>query len=652
RRGDPRPPGEGDGSLLAAGVSRGMTSRAARFALLSILAAGVLFGGFSPASPESRWAVFLALASGAVGLTGRGWGVAVAAFAAAVAGGAAVLLKGAPQCPWSALIVLSFGAGFFFRDLVGSRAARPPDSRVHVLGFLTALWILAAAAAAVSARSLWALFHGLDLRVVNSRGMTDAEALTGNLTSLAAVLSGVVLFAVLRILDSKSARRALRALLAGAAASGLVAVLQARGWMASPRLPFWKMAGRLQGLCSDPNALGVLVGLAIPVAVAGGLSGARRLPWWLAAFALGGGLAASGSRSGFLVALGGSAILVVLRRGRMPARSGARSVAWVGTAAALALLAVIVASDRHSGGLLQRLASIFDRDVPIEFRASARPILWRGAWDAWRQNLAAGVGWNAFSWQLPNVNARAGAAMDRYDNPGNFYVQALAETGLAGIAILLAFVAAAARAIVNGLKGIESRDFLSEGAAAALGAFSVALVFGSHLLAAEVSCAAFVLLAQFRAWQVPSRRVRALLGISLAAAAVAWGIEAARTADPDYAFRYSAGIGFSAPENSREGRFQWSGRRCALRLPPGGRRRIRVVFRNPSTPAEEFRISSDRQELFTANLERNRDLRLTLVAPADRSSVFFFENAASFRPSAFGASKDSRELAMQVFFEP
>ncbi len=110
----------------------------------------------------------------------------------------------------------------------------PADPAGRALAPLAALWILAAGAAAASARSLWALFRGLDLRVVNPRGMTDAEALAGDVGSFAAVLSGIVLYGILRRLDIDDARRALRAVVAGAAASALVALFQTRGWIASP----------------------------------------------------------------------------------------------------------------------------------------------------------------------------------------------------------------------------------------------------------------------------------------------------------------------------------------------------------------------------------------------------------------------------------
>jgi len=191
------------------------------------------------------------------------------------------------------------------------------------------------------------------------------------------------------------------------------------------------------------------------------------------------------------------------------------------------------------------------------------------------------------------------------------------------------------------------------GAAAGLtlAGLAVALFFGSHLLAAEVSCAAFVLLAQFREPE-RSRRGSAIAWAGVAAAALAWGVFLAPTARADYAFRYSGGIGMYAPERSPEGEFRWSGRRSAVRLLAGERRHVRVVFRSPSRTEERLRVSSGGAELFSKELLRDRGARLILVAPPGRPAVFVFENSGSFRPSASGESKDSRELSLQVFSEP
>lgn len=629
-----------------------MISRASGWALLSLLAASVLLAGFPAASPELRWAVAAALLFGLLGLAGPRYGVAATAFASTVIGGVAVLLGSAPLCPWPALVVLWFGAGFLFRQLAFSSPPSPSDGVTRALKPLLVLWLLASAAAALSARSLWALAHRLDLRIINGKGMTDAEALAGNLSSLAAVFAGTVLYGILRSLDSDAGRRALRGIVAGATASGLVALLQAHGWVASPRLPYWRMTGRFQGLCSDPNALGLLVGLAIPIAFAGGMLGARRVGWWLVAFALAAGLAESGSRSGFLVALGGSALVIVIAvksraKDTTPTRrtsTGAR----IGILAAVVLIGIILASDRRAGGLSQRLVSIFDRDVPLWFRASGRPVLWRDAWEGWKQNPIAGLGWNAFSWQ------RGGAAMFGYDNPGNFYLQMLTETGLAGIAIFLAFLAAAGRTVVRSLRAAKPAPPSPSalGAAAALAAFAVAMFFGSHLLAAEISCAAFVFLAQFQSGEPRSAGMGIGPRIALIAAMVAWGASLLRTTRPDEAFRYSDGIGFYAVEKSPESVFCWAGRRSAARLLPGERRRVRVVFRSPSEPTDLFRISSRGTVLFSRRLERDRPLRLVLIGPATRPAIVFLENSASFRPSASGLSPDSRDLSIQVFAEP
>ncbi len=632
-----------------------MISRAGAWTVVSLLAAGVLLAGFPPAPPELRWAVAAAVAFGILGFSAPRPGAAIAAFASATAGGAAVFLGGEALCPWVPLIVLWFGAGCLFRELVFGRAPDDGDGVSRALEPLAILWVLASVAAALSARSLWAVSHRLDMRILNGKGMTDAEALAANLDSLASVFSGIVLYRVLRGLGTATARRALKGAMAGAVLSCVFALLQGLGWVAAPRTAFWRTSGRLQGLCSDPNALGVLAGLAIPVAVAGGLFGARRLGWWIAAFVLAAGLAESGSRSGFLVALGGAAIVgvVAVRRPELGLRALAvRGRRWW-IFAALAVLGVILASDRRVGGLSQRLISIFDRDVPLEFRVSARPILWQGAWKAWKANPIAGLGWNAFSWQLPNLSPAA-ASMPGYDNPGNFYLQVLTETGLAGMIVFAGFLWAAGRTIVRGLRpNRRSEPFpLLFGSAGALAAFAAAMFFGSHLLAAEVSCLAFILLAQFRdeGRPLPARGIGRR--IALVAAAAAWTVAVAGTRRPEAAFRYSSGMGFFAPERSPEGEFRWSGRRCAIRLAPGERRRVGVVFHSPSEAVDQLRVDSGGRGLYSKALERDRPIRLDLFSASDRPAVLIFENSSAFRPSAYSSSRDSRELSIQVFSEP
>ncbi len=249
------------------------------------------------------------------------------------------------------------------------------------------------------------------------------------------------------------------------------------------------------------------------------------------------------------------------------------------------------------------------------------------------------------------MSPSAGAAMARYDNPGNFYLQMLAETGVVGLAIFLAFLAAAARQVSKSFGPKSETPWLAAGAAGALGAFAIALFFGSHLLAAEVSCAAFVLLAQFRS-PGGSPRANGIAWAGVAAAALAWGVSLAPTADAAYAFRYSPGLGMYAPESSPEGEFRWSGPRSAVRLLAGERKRVRVVFRSPSLTGERFRVSSGGRDLFSTELARDRGVRLVLAAPPRRPAVLVFDNSSSFRPSSSGESKDSRELSIQVFSEP
>src|SRR5207302_3821682 len=105
--------------------------------------------------------------------------------------------------------------------------------------------------------------------------------------------------------------------LTGVALSAAAAVGQRLGIAPGETSAFWKSTGRLSGGSMDPNALGVLCGLAI-VPATGTLLFAprRRLLAAAAVVLLALGLLLSGSRSGMLVGGAGVAALVLVSRGR------------------------------------------------------------------------------------------------------------------------------------------------------------------------------------------------------------------------------------------------------------------------------------------------------------------------------------------------
>jgi len=438
--------------------------------------------------------------------------------------------------------------------------------------------------------------------------------------------------------------RARAALVAGAALSAAVALLQSRAFVGAPRSGFWSILGRFQGLASDPNAAGVVAALALGPAFAAALRGGRRVLWGIACFLLAGGIAVSGSRSGMLMAAL-AIVAVVVAEARGMARWARPALGLF----ALAVTAILVAAAVGRGGAAARLLSLFDSTTPIAYRTSSRGLFWSAACDAFRGAPLGGIGWNAFSWRLPTLSAARGNAIAVADNPGNFYLQVLCETGLAGALVFVVFAAAAGKAIADALR----RGGRERGSAASLLALAAALVVGSHLLAAEVAVAAFLLLAE-AAGDVPAPRLgmterrSKLRGRDLVAAVVAiagWALLLAPTAREAEAFGFAPEMGMY-PIEGGPGGFRWMRPRAAIRVASGGRQRLAVAYPGGAR-TNRLRILAGGRVLFAGNLGTERRT-LVLEAPASRPAVFRFESALSFRPSDTAGS-DSRLLSLQVF---
>src|SRR5262249_24287728 len=125
-----------------------------------------------------------------------------------------------------------------------------------------------------------------------------------------------------------------------------------------------------------------------------------------------------------------------------------------------------------------------------ESRVSTRTILWHSAWRLFEKHPIAGAGLGAFPWQLPNLLAEEGRSLPLRDNPGNAYLQTLAQTGILGFVLTLVLVVAPAREALAALPR-ES----AVGIGAAILGFLVVLFFGSHWLAPDVSLLFFLLAA-------------------------------------------------------------------------------------------------------------------------------------------------------------
>jgi O-antigen ligase len=512
------------------------------------------------------------------------------------------------------------------------------------------LWTMATALALVRARTLWAILRGLKLRVVNVDGLSDVAAVRGALLSFAAVGAGAAFFFLLRRSGRADRESALFAAVLGTAVSGGVAVAQRFGALATETRPYWRMAGRFSGGAVDPNALGILGSCAVPVAaaIAVSSSGGRRAVSAISLPVLVAGLMLSGSRSGLgLAAIGLGALLF--------ARSiqGRRRVFAVLAAGALLATIGMWGLSGPRGGAGARLLELFDERLPADYRVSARPVLWASAVRLFERHPLEGAGLGAFAWRLPNVLAEQGLSPGISDNPGNGYLQALAESGAIGFALTLVFMFVAAREAVSSLRQAGG-SAPAAGAGAALLGFLAALLTGSHWFSPDAAFL-FFLLAAVAARPAPAAPRRwpsrvGLVGLGVYAAAAMWS--AVGTLDAADAFRYSRRIGFHEEELGPGGAYRWTQRKFALRLLPGESDRIGLVHFTPEDRNVVLKVEADGEEALSRSLAPGEGTALRLAASPAAERVFLFTLSRAFVPRHLGPSRDRRELGVVAIFRP
>jgi O-antigen ligase len=537
---------------------------------------------------------------------------------------------------WPVLLFGGLAVGWTFRFLYDFESVPEPSTADVPLRALVAVWTLAVLVAIVRAKSWWAIAHGLTGRAVNSAGLPEASAVGESLRVLAILGAGAAFFFLLRRAGGAARARAARAVLAGTAVSAPLAILQAVRILPEETRAFWKVTGRLSGGATDPNALGLLCALAIPALVALAL-GPRKPRWALPALlSCSVGVVLSGSRSGFLVAVLGSFGAVLLSPGRHRMRAA------VVLAAAVALVVLLGALTRRSpGDVGERLGNLFRSSLSLENRVSSRPVLWHAATVLFRESPAEGGGLGSFSWRLPDLAGADRRKLALHDNPGSAYLQALAETGIIGLLVMLGFFVALGRAALSRLRE-------APGSSAAVLAFLLALLVGSHWLAPEVGFLFYLLAAGVaapRSGKATGGRAR----VALFAMAALYAVFAVRsvfaTADPAETFRYRSRVGFYGPETGSGGPFHWTRRRFALRVLPEESSWISLANYSPEgKPVEVTVAADDGPVLFRRTLPSGGSARLALSA-GGRPRVFRFALSRSFVPKRLGLS-DRRELGV------
>ena len=614
-----------------------------RFLLLLAAVASsavVLTVGFPAGAPDRLPVLLLALALAVDAAFRPSRAVRDFCFLFPLSGLAASVVGTADPVAWPVLLFGGLAVGWTFRFLYDFESVGDPSPLDVPLRALVAVWALGTVVAVVRARTLWAISHDLSGRAVNGLGLSDSAAIRESVLTFAILLAGAAFFFLLRRAGEFARVECLKAVLLGIGLSAAAAILQAMGLFPAETRPFWRLTGRLSGGATDPNALGLLCGLAV-VFLLGVLVGtggpSRRVIGALLPLPV--GLALSGSRSGFLVAVVGSAAIVAF------ASFERRLRAVVALGVFLFALAIALLPRESPGGVGGRLGQLFRSALSIEDRTSSRPILWRAATNLFAESPVEGGGVGSFAWRLPDLLPASAAPLPMRDNPGSAYLQALAETGVLGFAAVLLFVV-----LLAGHAFRRTRDPASTGAGAAVLAFLLALTVGSHWLAPEVSLLFFLLAAEVVAsgergprW---TARASAALVVVFTAAAV---LALARTATPAETFRYSRFIGFHRLESGPGGPFRWTRKRFAVQVRSDAPEQISLANYSPEGRAVALSVTGDNRVLYRRSVRPGEAIRLALWS-GGRARAFVFELDRAFVPKRLTGSEDRRELGLLAVF--
>ena len=454
-----------------------------------------------------------------------------------------------------------------------------------------ALSAVSGAATYVGFRTSYLLARGVPPpRVINVLGDDSALAAPAVLAALAAARGG----RGARPRRRPDRARAGRARLGGPRAPrvrgsrGRVGILQKIGILPMLRSERWADWHRAQSTFTDPSAAGVAVVLLATPLLAGAAAGgrARRVASAASGAALLVVLADSGSRAGLVGTITAVLVFVLWGLTRLAAGEGGgtrrRVVATIGTLAILGAFALAAAVSLPGPGgrsaLYARVEALL-RTAPAPFEQTrGRVLLYEAGWTIFREHPVAGLGLGSFRMAFPDVAAELlGRSLKTTDHPPSLYLGTLAESGLAGAALLslllLGFARGAGRAL--GLATGHGPGPLGDAAAAAsVIGLLVVFLFGSHLVYPEVAAWVAVLTSRLplREDGRTARLLTGLVPVVLAGAVVcALGGVFARgfeTRTPDAAFRFSSDAGVFARETEPDGRtFRWTSRSPAWRIP-------------------------------------------------------------------------------------
>jgi hypothetical protein len=568
----------------------------------------------------------------------------------------------APVLTALALAVLGGAlAGFLTRD---ERTLLPP----RLVRFAGAFLVLAAgstAASIVRGETLYLLLRGrVDPLPVNALGMTAAErSRDAVLTFLGLVLLLLALEVFSRLsLTPEGRGRLLLATAAGAAAAFVVAAI-GRFRPLDPSFQPWSEMHRRAGTFTDPNALGIGIGLLVPLLLAAlarrgtSTDGARRGAALVALAAAPLALESSGSRTGFLLA---AVAVVVGAIGLALAHLVSKKALLAALAAAVIAGAALVpvlprGGGIAAGGLFQRLGAGLSSSSFAEL-ANHRTIFWRAALEMTWDEPLSGIGLAGFPYEFPGEYGRRHGEISVTDGATNALLETAAECGLPGLALaILAVVPLLVRAWGAAFTK-TALDPTARAAGAALLALVVACQTGSHLRFPEIGLLTslvagflFVPPAEARAPRpeeahAPGDHVPALLA---AAGILGAFVAVLPTARPSAPFQLGRWIGLypSAPSPNP---FAWSGPRACRKIRPG---ETSVSFRveNARPDGRPVRLTIDVDGRSEPPFELPGGSKRDLTVPVPQGAqVLRVSGRPTFVPRELTGSSDSRELSVRL----
>ncbi|MGH2802201.1 MAG: O-antigen ligase family protein [Thermoleophilaceae bacterium] len=245
---------------------------------------------------------------------------------------------------------------------------------------------------------------------------------------------------------------------------------------------------RLEGSAGDPNFLAAMIVVAVVLGL--GLAAAtRNAPLRLALVAavifLSVAFVSTGSRGGFVAALLTAVAALVVFRGRR-----------------VYVVAVLLVVVGIGVPLLAASPDTWDRLTHYDDGGSGRVDLWTAGWRMAQDHPVAGVGFNNFRAVSSDYTREPGALervefiVDRPHVVHNTYLQLLAENGVIGLLLFVAFVVGCTRAALLAAKRFEERGDRSMGTLArAVLVACVAMLGAALFLSAAVDQRLWVLLA-------------------------------------------------------------------------------------------------------------------------------------------------------------